>query len=283
MCNLINALILRHNSHIDKVFEGQKGRVAYSLRKELAEYKVIHKALRAYCKQVVDKINQGSPTFSNILWTNNFSLRTGGHKSGTPRILGKWAYAGFLLGEPEPDDGALRYRDQLTQGGYGFGVRPLKREHGRKKNFELLINPSCIPVETIEAECAKMGLEVRFVSTLTLPYVHYPHNAQSSFSELAGILSNGSIIGESFAQLKDKKENLDIKILVDSLFNHVDNSIDNLNAKQEGKSTKKERSGGIGFWLHGSLDSPERFEDKKMVPAARLRTRPTVKTLIRGC
>ena len=142
---MMSTLCNRIDSHNEKYSKSKGFRASYPARLKKTEINTLHNVVKQWSKQQAANINAGRPV-TNILSTNNRDAQGGkGDSSNTARHLGKLAFSGFLLGERVSEDAEVRYRCQFTQGGKGYGIRPLKLFHGSARNYDLLIDPSIFP------------------------------------------------------------------------------------------------------------------------------------------
>ena len=105
--------------------------------------------IQLFAMQVADDINEGiQPT--NRLSTNRVEVR---HELGTERVinrhLGKGVLAGILLGR-DFQEGDAKKEYLFHEGETArIGAVPYKCNHGRCRDFEILISPDILPVELL--------------------------------------------------------------------------------------------------------------------------------------
>lgn len=137
----------------EKVVPGIRERsvfsIAYPRRIKESEEKTILNVLKQWCKQVAKQIQSGEKVITNLVYTNRRSSRNFKRSArGSNAHFAKGVYCGCLVGEV--DEITAEYKCQFTYAdGRGVGVRPWKRFHGTRKDFELCIHPDLIPVNAL--------------------------------------------------------------------------------------------------------------------------------------
>jgi hypothetical protein len=107
-----------------------------------------------WSQQTAIAVAGGAQVVTNVVWVNNQALSRYQRSASTGIAhLAKLAFAKIILAEEDNCTKCWKSKlDGSDPEARGFGWRPLKRWHGTKHNYELLLNPELLPIRQLH-EC----------------------------------------------------------------------------------------------------------------------------------